>query len=84
MPDCSAPGCWGNYTPEDSVPVFKLPDGPPEIRHAWIRPLHRDDISELKIVMCVLSIFRRKIFNIFTRSPEEMAHPMRSREEDPN
>ena len=30
MPNCSAPGCRGNYTPEDRVPVFKLPDGPPE------------------------------------------------------
>ena len=31
MPNCSAPGCKGNYTPEDRVPVFKLPEGPPEL-----------------------------------------------------
>ena len=80
MPNCSAPGCRGNYTPEDRVPVFKLPDGPPELRHAWIRALHRDDISDLKMVY----VFRRKIFNIFKRYPEEMAHPMRSRAEDPS
>ena len=85
IPNWYAPGCSDNYTPEDRVQVFKLPDGPPELRHAWIRALHRDDISDLKIVyVCVLSIFQRKIFNIFTRYPEEMAHPMRSLEEDPN
>ena len=48
MPNCSAPGCKGNYTPEDRVPVFKLPEGPPELRHAWIRALHREDIADLK------------------------------------
>ena len=85
MPNCSAPGCRGNYTPEDRVPVFKLPDGPPELRHAWIRALHRDDIADLKTVyVCAKYFQKEKIFNIFTRYPEEMAHLMKSRAEDPN
>ena len=50
MPNCSAPGCKGNYTPEERVPVFKLPEGPTEIRHAWTRALHREDIASLKNV----------------------------------
>ena len=50
MSNCLAPGCRGNYTPEDRVPIFKLRDGPPELRHAWIRALHRNDNSDLKIV----------------------------------
>ena len=58
MPNCSALGCKGNYTPEEPVPVFKLPEGPPEIRHAWICALHREDIANLKnVCMYVLSIF---------------------------
>ena len=83
MPNCSAPGCRGNYTPEDRVPVFKLPDGPPELRHAWTRALHRDDIAHLKTVYVYAKHFRRKIFNIFTRYPE-LAHLMKSRAEDTN
>ena len=53
MPNCSAPVCKGNYTPEERVPLFQLPEGPPEIRHTWIRTLHWEDIAFLKnIYVC--------------------------------
>ena len=69
MPNCSAPGCRGNYTPEDRVPVFKLPDGPPELRHAWIRALHRDDISELRIVYVCAKHFPKEDIQYFHTVP---------------
>ena len=84
MPNCSAPSCRGNYTPEDRVPVFKLPDGPPELRHAWIRALHRDDIADIKTVYVCAKHFQKEDIQYFTRYPEEMAHLMKSRAEDPN
>ena len=69
MPNCSNPGCRGNYTPEDRVPVFKLPDGPPELRHAWIRALHRDDISDLKIVYVCAKHFQKEDIHYFHTVP---------------
>ena len=69
MPNCSAPGCRGNYTPEDRVPVFKLPDGPPELRHAWIRALHRDDISDLKMVYVCAKHFQKEDIQYFHTVP---------------
>ena len=55
MPNnCSAPGCKSNYDPTDRIPVFKMPQKPDELRHAWLRALHRDDIDVLKVV-CVCS-----------------------------
>ena len=65
MPNCSAPGCRGNYTPEDRVPVFKLPDGPPKLRHAWISALHRDDISDLKMVYVCAKHFSKEDIQYF-------------------
>ena len=70
MPNCSAPGCRGNYTPEDRVPVFKLPDVPPELLHAWIRALHRDDISELKIVYVCAKHFPKEDIQYFNTVPK--------------
>ena len=69
MPNCSAPGCRGNYTPEDRVPVFKLPDGPPELRHARIRDLHRDDISDLKMVYVRAKHFQKEDLQYFHTVP---------------
>ena len=69
MPNCSAPGCRGNYTPEDRVPVFKLPDGPPELRHAWIRALHRDDIADLKTVYVCAKHFQKEDIQYFHTGP---------------
>ena len=60
MPNCSTPGCRGNYTPEDRVPVFKIPDGPPELRHVWLRSLHRDDISDHKMVYVCAKHFQKE------------------------
>ena len=51
MPNnCSAPGCRSNYDPTDRIPVFKMPEKPDKLKHAWFRALHRDDIDELKVV----------------------------------
>ena len=51
MPNsCSAPGCKSNYTKEEHIHNFKMPEKLPEVRHAWIRALHREDIGHLKAV----------------------------------
>ena len=48
MPNsCSAPGCKSNYRHDDRIPCFRIPKAPPELRHAWIRALHREDIDKL-------------------------------------
>ena len=49
MPNkCSAPNCISNYYPQDPyVPVFKLPNDPPELRHKWINALHREISSNM-------------------------------------
>ena len=47
MPNnCSAPGCRSNYDPTDRIPVFKMPEKPDELKHAWLRALHIDDIDQ--------------------------------------
>ena len=51
---CSAPGCKCNYKSEDRVTLFKMPQKPDQLRHAWVRALRRDYIDELKAVyVCV-------------------------------
>ena len=69
MPNCSAPRCKGNYTPEDRVPVFKLPEGPPELRHAWVRALHREDIADLKTVYVCAKHFQKEDIEYFHKVP---------------
>ena len=59
MPNCySAPGCRSNCDPNDAIPVFKFPQKPDELPHAWLRALHRDDIDELKIAHVCPKNFR--------------------------
>ena len=70
MPNCSAPGCKGNYTPEERVPVFKLPEGPPEIRHAWKRALHREDIANLKNVYVCSKHFLKEDIELYHTVPK--------------
>ena len=55
--------------PEDRVPVFKLPDGPPELRHAWTRALHRDDIADLKTVYVCAKHFQKEDIQYFHTVP---------------
>ena len=51
MPNrCSAPRCKSNYDNEEQVPVFRVPLKPDELRHAWLRSLHREGLDELKVV----------------------------------
>ena len=69
MPNCSAPECKGNYTSEDRVTIFKLPEGPPELRHAWIRALHREDISDLKMVYVCAKHFQEEDIEYFHKVP---------------
>ena len=70
MANCSAPGCKGNYTPEEGVPVFNLPEGPPEIRHAWIRALHREDIANLKNVYVSSKHFLKEDIELYHTVPK--------------
>ena len=62
MPNCcSAPGCKSNYkSSSEIVPVFKLPQKPPELRHSWFRVLRRDDLDELKAVYVCVKHFREE------------------------
>ncbi|KAI6651128.1 Transposable element P transposase [Oopsacas minuta] len=51
MPNrCSAPGCRSNYAGEPYTPVFKLPNGPPDLVNRWHRALCREGIRDLKNV----------------------------------
>ena len=38
--------------------VFKLPLKPDQLRHAWLRALHREDIEDLKVVNVCVKHFR--------------------------
>ena len=59
MPNnCSAPGCRRNYDKDERISVFKLPQTPDQLRHAWFRALHRDDIDKLKVVYICKKHFR--------------------------
>ena len=61
MPNtCSAPGCKSNYKPEDRIPVFKMPQKPDELRHAWVRALHREGIDDLKTIFVCVKHFREE------------------------
>ena len=42
--------CKSNYDDDERVPVFKMPHKPDQLRHAWIRALHREDIHELNAI----------------------------------
>ena len=55
---CSAPGCKCNYKSEDRVTLFKMPQKPDQLRHAWVRALRRDDIDELNAVYVCVKHFR--------------------------
>ena len=57
--NCSAPGCRSNYNLTERIPVFKMPEKPDELKHAWLRSVYRDDIDELKVVYVCSKLFRR-------------------------
>ena len=52
------------------VPVFKLPEGPPEVRHAWIRALHREDIASLKNVYVCSKHFLKEDIELYHTVPK--------------
>ena len=62
---CSAPGCRSNYDDDERIPVFKMLHKPDELRHAWIRALHRDDIHELKTVLISTYFYHLFLFLMF-------------------
>ena len=66
MPNpCSAPGCRSNYRGESYTPVIKLPTAPPELRHQWLRALHRVDIENLKhVYVCLLHFHPEDIVTV--------------------
>ena len=53
-----APGCKSNYKPDERIPCFRLPKAPPELKQAWIRALHRENIDELKEIFVCIKHFR--------------------------
>ncbi|KAI6648378.1 hypothetical protein LOD99_8168 [Oopsacas minuta] len=57
---CSAPGCISNYYPDDRVHIFRVPENPPELKQAWIRALHCDNIDRLKVVNVCIKHFREE------------------------
>ena len=56
--NCSSSGCRSNYNKDERIPVLKLPQTPDQLRHAWLRALHRDDIDKLKVVYVCVKHFR--------------------------
>ena len=70
MPNnCSAPGCRSNYDPNDRIPVFKMPLKPDELKHAWLRALHREDVDELKVMYVCSKHFREEDVEYMHRVP---------------
>ena len=57
---CSAPGCKSNYKHVDRGTLFKMPQKPDQLRHAWVRALRRDDIDELIAVYVCVTHFRKE------------------------
>ena len=66
---CSAPGCTSNYYPNERVHIFRMPDNPPELKQAWIRALHREDIDRLKVVNVCIKHFREEDVEYFHKVP---------------
>ena len=60
MPNkCSAPNCFSNYYPDDPyIPVFKLPNKPPELRQEWITALRRVNMTDFKFIFVCAKHFR--------------------------
>ena len=71
MPNaCSAPGCsTSNYNPTDRMPVFTMPQKPDQLRHAWLRALHREDRDYLKVVYVFSKHFRKDEIETTHRVP---------------
>ena len=59
--NCSPPGCKSNYDKDVRIPVFKLPQIPDQLRHAWLRTLHRDYLDKLKVVCVCVKYFRDEV-----------------------
>ena len=58
MPNrCSAPGCRSNYSGETPTPVFKMPNGPPQLVSQWKSFLHRENVEDIKNVHVCLKHF---------------------------
>ena len=63
------PGCKSNYKHEDRVTLFKMPQKPEQLRHAWVRALRRDDIDELKAVHVCVKHYREEDIKYTHRVP---------------
>ncbi|KAI6648318.1 hypothetical protein LOD99_12127 [Oopsacas minuta] len=46
-----------------------MPENPPELKHAWIRALHREDIDRLKVVNVCIKHFREEDVEYFHKVP---------------
>ena len=70
MPNaCSAPGCTSNYYPVARVHIFRIPDNWPELKQAWIRALHSEDIDRLKVVNVCIKCFLEEYVGYFHKVP---------------
>ena len=70
---CSAPSCKSNYKHEDRVTIFKMPQKPEQLRHAWVQALRRDDIDELKAVYVCAKHLGKKTSSTQIEFPMETA-----------
>ena len=66
---CSASGCRSNYDSDDRIPIFTMPENPPELKQAWMRALRRDDISDLKAVKVCAKHFRDDDIEVVHKVP---------------
>ena len=66
---CSAPGCRSNYDSDDRIPIFTMPENPPELKQAWMHALRRDDISDLKAVKVCAKHFRDDDIEVVHKVP---------------
>ena len=87
MPNCSAPGCNGNYAPEERVPDFQylnfLKAHPRFDTLGYVLSIG-EDIANLKNVYVCSKHFLKEDINCITQYQKEMAHSMRSPVEDQN
>ena len=67
---CSVPGCKSNYNVGDRIPVFKMPESPPDLRYDWTRALHREDIGDLKAVYIFIKHFQKEDIDFIFKIPK--------------
>ena len=82
MPNkCSAPNCFSNYYPDDPyIPVFKLPNKPPELRQEWITALRRVNLTDFKFIFVSAKHFIEDDIEMFLKCQILMGPFLKSQE----